>query len=458
MRTLMTQILADKILTPSGWQANATVKIDPYGYISEVKIGKNSYDHHVGCLLPAPVNVHSHAFQRAMSGLTEYRGPDPRDSFWTWRKLMFKFLNQLTPEMVGAIAAFVQMEMLESGYGTNVEFHYLHHDKNGHPYNNIAEMSDQILSATNQTGIGLTLLPVLYQYGGCDLRPLGDGQKRFGNNIDQFAKLFQKVGIDLKSNSRDTVLGLAPHSLRAVHPDNFDDIKALAGGKPIHMHLAEQVAEIEEVKSFWGARPVEWVLDNIDINQQWCMIHCTQMENHEVVGLAKSGATAGLCPITESSLGDGIFDGINWLQNNGSIAIGSDSNVRISLVEELRTLEYSQRLRDKSRAALATNEQSTGRRLLEEIYKGGARAAGRKTGRIEKGFYADLLAIDTTHIDLTGRTDDTLLDSYIFSGDDCMVSEVWSAGRHVVKNGKHISHDKITDAYRKATNKLRGFN
>lgn len=458
MRTLMTKILADKILTPSGWQTNSIVHVNPDGYITEVKSSKNSYDHHVGCLIPAPVNVHSHGFQRAMSGLTEYRGPDPRDSFWTWRKLMFNFLEQLTPEIVGPIAAFVQMEMLEAGYGTNVEFHYLHHDKNGSPYDNISEMSDRILEATNQTGIGLTLLPVLYQYGGCDRRPLGEGQKRFGNNIDQFSKLFQKVKTGLKSNSKDTLMGLAPHSLRAVDPNSFQDIKELAGKKPIHMHLAEQVAEIEEVKSFWGARPVEWVLDNIDVDEQWCMIHCTQMENHEVVSLAKSGAVAGLCPITESSLGDGIFDGINWLQNNGSIAIGSDSNVRISLVEELRTLEYSQRLRDKSRAALATNEQSTGRRLLEEIYKGGARAAGRKTGRIEKGFYADLLAIDTTHIDLTGRTDDTLLDSYIFSGDDCMVSEVWSAGRHVVKNGKHISHDKITDAYRKATNKLRGFN
>ena len=193
MRTLMTKILADKILTPSGWQTNSIVHVNPDGYITEVKSSKNSYDHHVGCLIPAPVNVHSHGFQRAMSGLTEYRGPDPRDSFWTWRKLMFNFLEQLTPEIVGPIAAFVQMEMLEAGYGTNVEFHYLHHDKNGNPYDNISEMSDRILEATNQTGIGLTLLPVLYQYGGCDRRPLGEGQKRFGNNIDQFSKLFQKV-------------------------------------------------------------------------------------------------------------------------------------------------------------------------------------------------------------------------------------------------------------------------
>tara|TARA_Y100000739_G_C20591336_1_gene458036 strand:+ start:81 stop:1262 length:1182 start_codon:yes stop_codon:yes gene_type:complete len=393
-----------------------------------------------------------------MSGLTEYRGPNPQDSFWTWRKLMFKFLAQLDPEIIEAVTAFVQMEMLEAGYSTNVEFHYLHHDKNGEQYANISEMSDRILSATNKTGIGLTILPVLYQYGGCDLRPLEEGQKRFGNDIDSYEKLFCKVSESLKFNSKDTRIGVAPHSLRAVHQDNLKDLKELAGSKPIHMHLAEQVAEVEEVKNSWGARPVEWVLNHLDINEQWCMIHCTQMESQEVIGLAKSGAIAGLCPMTESSLGDGIFEGTEWFKHTGSIAIGSDSNIRISLSEELRTLEYSQRLRDKSRSALATEDKSTGRRLFEEVYKGGAQAAGRKTGAIEKGYYADLLALNTSHIDLFGRENDTLLDSFIFSGNDSLISDVWSAGRHLVKEGKHILHNEITNSYRTATKKLRGFN
>ena len=453
----MTKIFANKILTSSGWKENITVEVNADGHIEKLGTDTKEYDHHVGCLLPAPVNAHSHSFQRAMSGLTEYRGPNPKDSFWTWRKLMFKFLKQLDPDIVEAVAAFVQMEMLEAGFSTNVEFHYLHHSESGRPYDDIAEMSQRIISAANQSGIGLTLLPVFYQYGGCDLRALEDGQRRFGNNLDQFQTLFQRVSKILETSSPDTFLGLAPHSLRAVDPKDLIELVNIAEKNPIHMHLAEQVAEVDEVKEFLGARPVEWVMENLDISNQWCMIHCTQMEPHEVKMLAKTQAVAGLCPITESSLGDGIFEGANWMSNNGNIAIGSDSNVRISLSEELRTLEYSQRLRDRSRAVLANSHQSTGRRLFEGICKGGAQAAGRKTGLIKEGYLADLLALDTNHVDLERHKEDTLLDSYIFSGDDRMISDVWSAGRHLVKDGEHISRTEITRAYKKATKKLTGF-
>jgi formimidoylglutamate deiminase len=453
----MTKIFASKILTSSGWKENITVEINADGHIEKLRTDNKEYDHHVGCLLPAPVNAHSHSFQRAMSGLTEYRGPNPKDSFWTWRKLMFKFLKQLDPDIVEAIAAFVQMEMLEAGFSTNVEFHYLHHSESGRPYDDIAEMSQRIISAANQSGIGLTLLPVFYQYGGCDLRALEDGQRRFGNNLDQFQTLFQRVSKILETSPPDTFLGLAPHSLRAVDPKDLIELVNIAEKKPIHMHLAEQVAEVDEVKEFLGARPVEWVMENLDISNQWCMIHCTQMEPHEVKMLAKTQAVAGLCPITESSLGDGIFEGANWMSNNGNIAIGSDSNVRISLSEELRTLEYSQRLRDRSRAVLANSHQSTGRRLFEGICKGGAQAAGRKTGLIKEGYLADLLALNTNHVDLERHKEDTLLDSYIFSGDDRMISDVWSAGRHLVKDGEHILRTEITRAYKKATKKLTGF-
>jgi formimidoylglutamate deiminase len=453
----MTKIFAKKILTSSGWKENITVEVNADGHIEKLGTDTKEYDHHVGCLLPAPVNAHSHSFQRAMSGLTEYRGPNPKDSFWTWRKLMFKFLKQLDPDIVEAVAAFVQMEMLEAGFSTNVEFHYLHHSESGRPYDDIAEMSQRIISAANQSGIGLTLLPVFYQYGGCDLRALEDGQIRFGNNLDQFQTLFQRVSKTLETSSPDTFLGLAPHSLRAVDPKDLIELVNIAEKNPIHMHLAEQVAEVDEVKEFLGARPVEWVMENLDISNQWCMIHCTQMEPHEVKMLAKTQAVAGLCPITESSLGDGIFEGANWMSNNGNIAIGSDSNVRISLSEELRTLEYSQRLRDRSRAVLANSHQSTGRRLFEGICKGGAQAAGRKTGLIKEGYLADLLALDTNHVDLERHKEDTLLDSYIFSGDDRMISDVWSAGRHLVKDGEHISRTEITRAYKKATKKLTGF-
>ena len=249
-------------------------------------------------------------------------------------------------------------------------------------------------------------------------------------------------------------MGLAPHSLRAVAPDDLGRLQQLAGEKPFHMHLAEQIAEVDEVKEAWGARPVEGFLENFDVNERCCLIHCTQMEPHETEGLAKSGAIAGLCPITESSLGDGIFDGVRWVKNNGAIAIGSDSNIRISLTEELRTLEYSQRLRDHSRAAMASTEKSTGRRIFDLAVAGGARAAGRETGAISEGMYADVMSLDGNSVDLNGREGDMILDCFVFAGDDRMITNVWSGGRHQVRNGEHIARAGIVQRYRKTMTKL----
>ena len=399
----MTSIFANQALLPSGWAQNVLVKINTAGRIETITVDNpdnTSADHSAGVLLPSPVNAHSHAFQRAMAGLTERRGPNPNDSFWTWRQLMFRFLDQLTPDDVEAIAAFVQMEMLESGYATNVEFHYLHHQPGGVPYDNLSEMAERIAAAAHTSGIGLTLLPVHYEFGGCDRRELGPGQIRFGNNFDRFAKLYDGAADAAGKLTDDAATGLAPHSLRAVAPEDLPRLAELANGRPIHLHLAEQIPEVDEVKAAWGSRPVEWILDNAELSSQWCMIHCTQMLPHETEGLAKSGAVAGLCPVTESSLGDGIFDGLNWLQHGGALAIGSDSNIRISLSEELRTLDYSQRLRDHSRAALATQDKSTARNLLDQILAGGAVAANRDCGGIEKGLWADLITLDTNHIDL----------------------------------------------------------
>jgi formimidoylglutamate deiminase len=451
----MTIIHAAQALLPEGWASNVAVSIDEAGRISDVATGHDAaHDHQVGVLSPAPVNAHSHAFQRAMAGLTERRGPNPNDTFWTWRQLMFRFLDRLTPEHVEAITAFVQMEMLEAGYATNVEFHYLHHQPGGVPYDNLAEIAQRVCAAAQTSGIGLTLLPVHYQYGGCDQRALSDGQIRFGNDFDRFSKLVDGAKAVLKSLPADTNLGVAPHSLRAVGRESLASLSALIPSGPIHMHLAEQIAEVEEVEAAWNKRPIEWVLENLDVDQRWCMIHCTQMLPHETEGLAQTGAVAGLCPITESSLGDGIFDGLRWFDSGGKIAIGSDSNIRISLSEELRTLDYSQRLRDHSRAALATFEKSTARRLLDEICIGGAQAAGRQSGTIATGNWADLMALDMNHVDLEGKTGDTLLDCYVFAGDDRMVADVWSAGRHVVKDGEHIRRREIVQAYRRTMRAL----
>lgn len=449
----MTTLFARHALLAQGWARDVAVRVGPDGRIAQVIPQANPCGQALDILLPAPANLHSHAFQRAMAGLTESRGPDPRDTFWTWRALMFRFLDRLTPKDVQAIAAFVQMQMLEAGYACNVEFHYLHHQKGGVPYDNLAEMAERIAAAAEQTGIGLSLLPVLYQFGGCDGRALGPGQVRFGNDPERFAELMDATRKLLTSLPADTRLGVAPHSLRAVSAQGLAAATALGDG-PIHMHLAEQLAEVDEVQAAYGARPVRWLLANAEVDPRWCLIHCTQMESDETIALAATGAVAGLCPITESSLGDGIFDGARWQAAGGVFGVGSDSNIRISLSEELRTLEYSQRLRDRARAVFATPERSTGRVLFEGAAHGGARAAGRDSGMIAAGMWADLLALDGNAVDLAGRDGDRLLDAFIFAGDDRMVREVWSAGRHLVREGRHIAHDAITSAYRNTLQRL----
>ena len=305
-----------------------------------------------------------------MAGLTEHRGSNKGDSFWTWRELMFRFLDQLTPDDIEAIAAFVQMEMLEAGYATNVEFHYLHHGPDGRPYNNLGEMANRVIAAAERTGIGLTLLPVHYQYGGCDFQPLAKGQCRFHNDLDGFADLCDAIQLGLATLPADTTFGVAPHSLRAVAPDSFAATRALAKGGPYHVHLAEQLAEVEEVKQHLGARPVEWVLNNMEIDDSCCFIHCTQMQPHEIQGLAKSGAIAGLCPVTEANLGDGIFAGVRWLRFRRSDRHRFGLKYPYFTVRGNSDTGYSQRLRDHSRAALASDDKSTGRRIFDEIVAG----------------------------------------------------------------------------------------
>lgn len=451
----MATIRARQALLAEGWATDVDIEIGSDGRIAAISTGGQAGGTTVDLLLPAPANSHSHAFQRAMAGLTERRGPGSSDSFWTWRDLMFRFLDQITPDQVEAIAAFVQMEMLEAGFGTNVEFHYLHHQPDGTPYARLGEMSERIAAAAATSGIGLTLLPVHYQFGGCDGRPLKPGQQRFGNDPERFARLAEEARKALAPLPADAAFGIAPHSLRAVAAGDLAATVALAGDGPVHMHLAEQKAEVEEVVAALGARPVEWALANLDLGPRWCLIHCTQMLPHETESLAKTGAVAGLCPLTEASLGDGIFDGIRWFDAGGAISIGSDSNIRITLAEELRQLDTTQRLRDHARAALATSELSTGRRIFEAAARGGAQAAGRGRGEIATGAWADLLALDMRHLDLEGLRGDTTLDSFIFAGDSHMVRDVWAAGRHVVRDGRHIARQAIEAAYRAAVKPLR---
>lgn len=449
-------IWAERALLPSGWARGVRVALAG-GRVASVAEGARPEGERVGVLLPAPANVHSHAFQRAMAGLTERRGPGGAaagDSFWTWRQLMFRFLDRLTPEQVEAIAALVQVEMLEAGFGASVEFHYLHHGPGGVPYDDPAEMAGRIVAAAEASGIGLTLLPVHYQFGGLDRRPLVAGQARFGTAPEGFAALVEASRGHVRRLPGDADLGVAPHSLRAVSPEGLALVLSLGVG-PVHMHLAEQVAEVDEVLAATGARPVEWLLDHAGVDEGWCLIHCTQMLPRETLALAATGAVAGLCPLTEASLGDGVFDGVRWMAAGGRVGIGSDSNIRISLAEELRQLETTQRLRDRSRAALATESCSTGRRLWEAACAGGAKAAGRAAGAVAPGLWADLVALDTGHLDLEGLEGDAILDGFAFAGDSRMVRDVWSAGRRVVREGRHVRREAVEAAYRRAVAGLR---
>lgn len=437
-------------LLPEGWATDVRIVVED-GRIASISRGHAPDGVGLGCLLPAPVNLHSHTFQRAMAGLTEARTAG-QDSFWTWRTLMYRFLDRLSPEDVQAIAAQAMVEMAEAGFSAVCEFHYLHHPPGGGTYADPAEMSGRIARAAQETGLGLTHLPVIYEQGGVDGRALSGGQLRFGSSPEVHASVLEAAGQALAALP-DAVLGVAPHSLRAVSRETLAKVAQMTRG-PVHIHIAEQLAEVAEVQSAWGARPVEWALTNLPLDARWCMIHATQMTPAETAGLAGTGAVAGLCPITEANLGDGIFDGPGWLASGGAFGVGTDSNVRISLAEELRLLEYSQRLGLKARAVMA-DVRSTGRLLWEAAAQGGAQAAGRGTGRIEVGQWADLVALDTGDLRLEGLGGDRLLDAFLFAGRDGLVTDLWSAGRHIVREGRHVARDAVASRFRATMRHLR---
>jgi formimidoylglutamate deiminase len=456
----MSRILhAPSALLPGGWARDVTVALDAAGRIVAVVAGAPAPEGAEAltgrALLPAPGNLHSHAFQRAMAGLTETRGPEGRDSFWTWRARMYAFLEALTPDDVEAIAAQVFVETLEAGYAAVGEFHYLHHGPGGAHYDDIAEMGGRAAAAAAETGVGLTLLPVLYERGGCDGRALEGGARRFAAPPEVFARLHEGAGAALAGLGADARLGVAPHSLRAASPAAVAFAAGLDPAGPVHIHAAEQTAEVAEVEAALGARPVRWLLDEAGADRRWCLIHATQMDAGEVSGLAAAGAVAGLCPITEGNLGDGIFEGAAFRAAGGAFGIGSDSNLRITLAGELAQLESSQRLRDRARAVLCDPGGSTGRALWDGACAGSARALGRDAGAIEAGRWADLVTLDMGALALEGLSGDALLDAWIFAGTGGEVSDVWSAGRRVVTGGRHHARDAVERRFRSVVARLR---
>ncbi len=441
------------LLAP-GWAAGVRFDIRDgriAGLTSGVEPEPGDARHAAG--LPGIGNLHSHAFQRGMAGLAERRGPGA-DSFWTWRDVMYRFANSIGPDELEAIAALAYAEMLESGFVQVGEFHYVHHDRGGAPFADPAEMGARLAAAAAETGIGLTLLPVLYMTAGFGgVLPRAE-QRRFVHDLDGYARLIDGSRSAIAPLAGG-VVGIAPHSLRAVPPEALGEAVAIGAGGPVHIHIAEQTGEVEDCIAHRGARPVEWLLGHAPVDPRWCLVHATHVTLAELAGIAASEAVAGLCPITEANLGDGIFPATDFAVLNGRFGVGSDSNVLIDLPQELRSLEYSQRLAQRGRNLLSTPERhSTGRALFEAAGQGGAQALGMEGFGLVEGVRADFLTLDRDHPTLSGKEGDELIDALVFADSRGMIDGVWRNGQEVVANGRHVARDAIAARYRRAMAEL----
>ena len=449
----MTRLWFENAYLPEGWARNVTLEVTG-GLITAVTPDTDSRgiaERHA-IALPGLSNLHSHAFQRAFAGHTERRGPTG-DSFWTWREAMYRAVDRIDPEDVEAIAAQVYVEMLEAGFTRVGEFHYLHHDRDGRPYADIGELSHAIAAAAAETGIALTLLPVFYAHGGFGGQAPTHGQRRFVNDIVSFGRLVESARQGLESLP-DAVLGIAPHSLRAATAEEIAAILSLAGNGPVHIHVAEQVKEVEDCLAWSGRRPVEYLLDHAPVDGHWCLIHATHMTETETFAMAKSGAVAGLCPITEANLGDGIFPAPAFVAAGGRYGVGSDSNVLIDAAEELRLLEYSQRLAHRARNVLAMSEgHSTGETLFASALAGGAQALQGTTG-LKVGAPADLVSLDAGQPSLSGREGAAILDGWIFAAARPAIDCVWRRGEKLVAGGRHRARDTVEARFRATLAKL----
>lgn len=441
-------------LLPSGWAHDVVLTVEN-GTITSVAANSSSADAEIisGVALPGLPNLHSHAFQRGMAGLTEIRGAT-QDSFWTWRQLMYRFIDTLTPDDVEAIAAFAYAEMLEAGFTSVAEFHYLHHDENGHPYADLAEMASRIAAASRETGIGLTLLPSFYNFSTFGGAAPIHGQRRFVNDPARFLALLEKSHAAIRDLD-DAAIGIAPHSLRAITPETLREVLAAVPHGPVHIHVAEQVKEVEDCIAWSGQRPVAWLLDHMPVDKRWVLIHATHMTPEETAGVAKAGAVIGLCPLTEASLGDGIFEGARFIDGGGVFGVGTDSNIEITAPGELKQLEYSQRLAYRVRNAVARHEgESTGRALYEHALAGGAQASGRAIGALAPGKRADIVVLDDTHPDLCAVSGDRWLDAMTFVAGKSAIAGVFVGGRQVVERGRHFKRASITERYRRVVQRL----
>jgi formimidoylglutamate deiminase len=434
-----------RALLPHGWAEDVRVSIADGCFAAiEQGVPARAGDERVAIAVPGLANVHSHAFQRALAGLTEYRGQE-RDTFWTWRELMYRFLAHMSPDDIEAVTAQAFVEMLEAGYTRVGEFHYLHRDPAGDAYANPAELSERIAAAADSVGIALTLLPVFYAHGGFGGAEPSTGQRRFITSLAEFARLFEDCQAIVK-RTPSARLGVAPHSLRAVTPEELRELVALAGKRPIHIHAAEQLREVEDCVAWSGLRPVEWLLEYAPVDPRYCLIHATHLTAAETERLAKVGAVVGLCPITEANLGDGVFPAAAYSGAGGRFGIGTDSNVCISAVGELRMIEYTQRLQARARNLLADGSRSTGRVLFDAALRGGAQALAAALG-FKVGAAADFVSLNAQDPSLAARSGDQILDSWIFAAHNHCVDSVWCAGVKRVEAGRHRQREAIAARY-----------
>jgi formimidoylglutamate deiminase len=441
-------------LTSSGWQKDVIVSVDKSGMIESVTAGAKDGTLISGIAIPAVPNVHSHAHQRLMVGLAERASPGA-DSFWTWREAMYGFALKLSPDDLEAVAAQTYLEMLKAGFSCVGEFQYLHHQPDGSPYDEPAEMSLRCISAAEQAGIAITMLPTLYNFSGFGGQASNAGQRRFVNEADRFLEIYGTLKAVCEASPLRR-LGISPHSLRAVTPELLKTVlNGIADDARVHIHVAEQTKEVDDCVAWSGKRPVEFLLDQFDVSARWCAIHATHMTAGESQRLAKSGAIAGLCPTTEANLGDGIFPADAFMKQGGAIAIGSDSQISISPAEDLRMLEYSQRLRDWTRNALASGAgASTGRSLLDAVLKGGAACLDQPMGAIAVGRRCDIAVLDEGHPTMIGRAGDAALDTWIFSAGNAAVKDVIVGGSHVVKDRRHRNEDRIQKKFSETMRRL----
>jgi formimidoylglutamate deiminase len=447
----------DSALLPFGWCRDVRVEVR-HGMIDRVSVhaAADPRDQREALVVPGLANVHSHAFQRAMAGLAERLGPHGADDFWTWREVMYRFLGELDADDIEAIATYAYADMLEAGFTSVGEFHYLHRAPKGELYRDPAELAMRHLAAAEMTGIGLSLLPVFYESSDFGGAPPTAGQRRFITDMDTFTRIIERVRTSI-GNSPGRKVGIAPHSLRAVTFDHLSELLRQHMDGPIHIHAAEQLKEVNDCVSFCGSRPVEWLLHNAKLNTSWCIIHATHLTSEETVGLAKSGAVVGLCPLTEANLGDGIFPLVPYRSAGGRWAIGSDSNIQLTAAGELRQLEYGQRLNLRTRNALATLDRpSTAASLYEAALSGGAQALAQRIGAIAPGCRGDFLVLEDTHPDVAGRTGDSILDTWVFAGDRRLIRSVIAGGQTVVDAHRHRSRERIDADYRRVMVRLLG--